>query len=89
MKPLPHRFDVHLEGGPTGPATVTLAGAPELRSSPPVEFDGPGGAWSPEHLLLASVATCFLLTLQIVAQGSRLFPLPTAAAAMARVVPAS
>jgi peroxiredoxin-like protein len=72
VKPLPHRFEVHLEGGPTGHATATVQGAPELRSAPPAEFDGPGDAWSPEHLLLAAVETCFLFTLRAVAQASRL-----------------
>jgi hypothetical protein len=33
------------------------------RSAPPLDYDGPG-AWSPEHLLLAAVETCFLFTLR-------------------------
>jgi peroxiredoxin-like protein len=45
---------------------------PELASAPPRDFDGPGDAWSPEHLLLAAVETCFLFTLRAVAQASRL-----------------
>jgi peroxiredoxin-like protein len=72
MKPLPHRYDARLAGGPTGYATVTLAGAPELRAAPPADFDGPGDAWGPEHLLLAAVETCFLFTLRAVAQASRI-----------------
>ena len=71
MASLPHRFHVTLRGGPEGLATVTIAGAPELATAPPAEFDGPGDAWSPEHLLLASVETCFLFTLRVVAQASR------------------
>ena len=71
MASLPHRFHVTLRGGPEGHATVTIAGAPELATAPPAEFDGPGDAWSPEHLLLASVETCFLFTLRVVAQASR------------------
>jgi peroxiredoxin-like protein len=72
MKPLPHHYEVHLAGGPAAPATLTVAGAPDLPSAPPAEFGGPGDAWSPEHLLLAAVETCFLFTLQAVAQASRL-----------------
>jgi organic hydroperoxide reductase OsmC/OhrA len=72
VKPLPHRYEVRLEGGPGGPATLTLPGAPPLAAAPPVEFDGPGDAWGPEHLLLAAVETCFLFTLRAVAQASRL-----------------
>jgi peroxiredoxin-like protein len=72
MKPLPHRYRVQLAGGPSGHATLAVAGAPELRSAPPEEFGGPGDAWSPEHLLLAAVQTCFLFTLRSVAQASKI-----------------
>jgi peroxiredoxin-like protein len=72
MKPLPHVYDVRLSGGPVGHATVTVEGAPPLRSAPPLDFDGPGDAWSPEHLLLAAVETCFLFTLRAVARASRI-----------------
>ena len=72
MKPLPHHYAVQLTGGPAGAATLSVGGAPDVRSAPPVEFDGPGDAWSPEHLLLAAVETCFLFTLQAVARASGL-----------------
>jgi len=71
MKPLPHVYDVHLAGGPTGYAHLSLPGVPELRAAPPRDFDGPGDAWGPEHLLLAAVEACFLFTLRAVAQASR------------------
>jgi organic hydroperoxide reductase OsmC/OhrA len=81
VKPLPHHYHVEIEGGPAGPVTLRADGAPALPAAPPVEFDGPGDAWSPEHLLLASVEACFLLTLRAVAQASRLpFTAVTAAA---------
>jgi peroxiredoxin-like protein len=72
MKPLPHHYHVRLAGGPAGHATLSVDGVPDLRSAPPADFDGPGDAWSPEHLLLAAVETCFLFTLRAVAQASRL-----------------
>lgn len=71
MKPLPHHYEVRLTGGPAGYGTLSVQGAPDLRSAPPHDFDGPGDAWSPEHLLLASVETCFLFTLRSVAQASK------------------
>jgi len=71
MKPLPHHYEVRLSGSPTGYATVSTSGMPDLRSAPPLGFDGPGDAWSPEHLLLAAVETCFLFTLRAVAKASR------------------
>ena len=71
MKPLPHHYDVHLTGGPAGYAQLATAGVPELRTAPPADYDGPGDAWSPEHLLLASVQSCFLFTLRAIAHLSK------------------
>ena len=71
MKPLPHHYDVHLTGGPAGYAQLSTAGVPDLRAAPPADYDGPGDAWSPEHLLLASVQSCFLFTLRAIARLSK------------------
>jgi peroxiredoxin-like protein len=40
-------------------------------SSPP-EFGGEAGLWTPEHLLLAAVASCFVATFRGVARASKL-----------------
>lgn len=71
MKALPHRYDVRLTGGPDGYAGVASTGLPELKTAPPLDYEGPGDAWSPEHLLLAAVETCFLFTLRAVARASK------------------
>ncbi len=68
MKNLPHHFqatvklDAHLAGsfGAEGLSAVPLTA--------PVEFDGPGTGYSPEALLLASVASCVALTFQVIAK---------------------
>ena len=72
MKPLPHQYEVHLAGGPSGYAQLSAVGIPGLQTAPPADFDGPGDAWSPEHLLLASVQACFLFTLRAIARHSDL-----------------
>lgn len=72
MKAFPHEYSVHLTGGPVGHGQLSTPGIPDLALAAPVEFDGPGDAWSPEHLLLASVQGCFLLTLRAVARASQL-----------------
>ncbi len=72
MKPLPHVYEVAMSGGPTGYATLSTGGVPVLPSAPPKDFDGPGDAWSPEHLLLAAVETCFMFTFRAIAQASKL-----------------
>ena len=71
MKPLPHHYEIRLEGALTGYATVSAEGLPDLRLASPPEFGGPGDAWSPEQLLLAAVETCFLLTLRVIAEASK------------------
>ena len=70
-KPLPHRYDVRLTGGPAGYATLSAADVPDLRSAPPLEFGGPGDARSPEHLLRAAVQACVLFTFRAVARVSK------------------
>jgi peroxiredoxin-like protein len=70
MKPFPHRYAARVAGGPAGYATLSSSGVPDLRSAAPLDFDGPGDAWSPEQLLLAAVEACFLLTFRAVAQAS-------------------
>jgi len=51
---------------------VTSPGLPSLDTAAPVEFDGPGGRWSPEALLVAAVADCLALTFSGIARASRL-----------------
>jgi len=72
LKPLPHQYVAHLTGGPEGYAVVSALGLPELRMAAPADFGGPGDTWSPEHLLLAAVQSCLLLTLRSVARASSL-----------------
>ena len=72
MTPLPHHYAVHLSGASLDYADVSSLGLPPLRLAAPADFDGPGDAWSPEHLLLAAVEGCLLLTFRAVAKASQL-----------------
>ena len=45
---------------------------PELGIAAPPEFGGPQHEWTPEHLLVASVASCFMTTFLAIAGNSRL-----------------
>ena len=72
MKPLPHRYEVRIAGGPLGHATLASPGVPDLATAAPADFGGPGDAWSPEQLLVAAVEACFLLTFRAIAQASRI-----------------
>jgi organic hydroperoxide reductase OsmC/OhrA len=72
MHPYPHHYIVHARSEATGDVEVAAEGLPTLRTAPPVEFDGPGDRWSPESLLCAAVADCFVLSFRAVARASRL-----------------
>ena len=71
MHPYPHLYKVSTEGRPTGVVSVDATGLPQIETAPPVQFDGPGGTWSPETLLCASVADCFILTFRALAKASK------------------
>ena len=45
---------------------------PAISFSPPPEFQGEVGRWTPEHFLVAAVASCFISTFEGMAQTSRL-----------------
>jgi organic hydroperoxide reductase OsmC/OhrA len=72
MHPYPHHYRVRVSADADGEVRLAGDGLPELSSMPPPEFDGPGGYWSPETLLVAAVADCFLLSFRSIAKASRL-----------------
>jgi organic hydroperoxide reductase OsmC/OhrA len=71
MHPYPHLYLVQASATPEGDVPVTSEGLPTLVTAPPPEFDGPGGRWSPETLLCAAVADCFLLSFRGVARANK------------------
>ena len=61
------RWTSHKRGiveGENIPRTINFAAPPE--------FGGEPGLWTPEHLLLASVSTCYVATLRALAEASKL-----------------
>jgi organic hydroperoxide reductase OsmC/OhrA len=72
MHPFPHRYTVSSTAAPDGPIDVNSAGLTPLPTITPPEFDGPGGLWSPETLIVAAVADCFLLTFRGIARMSKM-----------------
>ena len=71
MHPFPHHYTVRATTAPAGPVALDSAGLPVLASDGPAEFDGPGTLWSPETLLTAALADCFVLSFRAVAAASR------------------
>jgi len=72
MLGLPHRYFATSTATPKAPVRLNSHGLGEMISDPPKEFGGSGRLWSPETLLMAAVADCFVLTFRAVADASHL-----------------
>ena len=72
MQDLPHQYIVSADGKSRGNVVLSADGVADLESASQVHFGGPGDHWSPEHLLVATVADCFILSFRAVARASRL-----------------
>jgi organic hydroperoxide reductase OsmC/OhrA len=71
MHPFPHRYVVTAAVRPDGDVPLSTDGVRVIESAPPKEFDGPGNQWSPEGLLTAAVADCFVLGFRAIAAASK------------------
>jgi len=71
MHPYPHTYIASAAAQSKGPVAVTSPKLSSFATAPPPEFDGPGGVWSPETLLCASIADCFILTFRGVSRAAR------------------
>jgi len=58
----PHEYKGYLSWEDARSGFVSNDEELTLRAGPPPQFDGPGGIWSPEDLLLASVQSCLMTT---------------------------
>src|SRR5688572_16591582 len=73
MHPYPHSYVAAARAEPAGLVATESPGLETLHTAPPAQFDGPGNRWSPETLLIASIADCFVLTFRAVSRAAR-FP---------------
>jgi peroxiredoxin-like protein len=71
MHPFPHRYVVNAAVRPVGDVPLSAVGVRVIESAAPKEFDGPGNQWSPEGLLTAAVADCFVLSFRAIATASK------------------
>ena len=72
MHPFPHHYSVVARAATQGDIALEGHGLPPIPSAAPTEFGGPGDKWSPETLLVAAVADCFILTFRAIAEMSHL-----------------
>jgi organic hydroperoxide reductase OsmC/OhrA len=73
MQAFPHRYVITAAADVVGEVSLEGDRLQTLRSAPPAEFDGPGDRWSPESLLVAAVADCYVLTFRAIAAVAK-FP---------------
>jgi peroxiredoxin-like protein len=71
MHPFPHHYAAAASARPDGDVPLSSEGVRVIESAPPKEFDGPGNQWSPEQLLTAAVADCFVLSFRAIAAASK------------------
>ena len=62
MEGYPHHYLAKATGGEEGSVVVSGEGLPPLETQSPPQFGGPDGVWSPETMLSAAVANCFVLS---------------------------
>lgn len=72
MQNLPHHYSVAATSTSAGNVELRSHGLPPIESAAPAEFGGPGDLWSPETLLAAAVADCFILSFRAIARASKL-----------------
>jgi len=61
-QPFPHNYSVGLFWKSGDDSELVSDQRTPIEGGPPPEFDGTDARWSPEHLLLAALAQCFMLT---------------------------
>lgn len=72
MDHYPHQYSASASAASAGAVEISSAGLEPLGSMPPPQFGGPGGHWSPETLLVAAVADCYIMTFRAIARASGL-----------------
>lgn len=71
MQDFPHHYQVVATAADTGNVELSSKGVAAIASAPPAEFGGAGDQWSPESLLVAAVADCFVLSFRAIARASK------------------
>lgn len=65
-----YEAEIEWKGEKTG--SLTGGDVPAISVGAPPEFNGDKGRWSPEQLLVASVNSCYMLTLLAIAENSKI-----------------
>jgi peroxiredoxin-like protein len=69
---LPFFYETEVEWTKERRGNLRAVGLPTIEVAAPPEFKGNEGIWSPEHLYVASVNACFMITFLAIAEFSKL-----------------
>jgi peroxiredoxin-like protein len=69
---LPYFYETEVRWSGERRGDLRAPGLPALEVAAPPEFKGPEGVWSPEHLYVAAVNSCFMTTFLAIAELSKL-----------------
>ena len=72
MQDYPHHYLAGASATTSSNVEVTSPGLEPVETAAPPQFGGPGDLWSPETMLVAAVANCFILTFRAVARAARI-----------------
>lgn len=71
MAEQPHHYETMVEWTENRRGSLTASGRPTVAVGAPPEFGGTADVWSPEHLCVAAVNTCIMLTFLAIAANSK------------------
>ena len=71
MQELPHHYKIKASAERDGDTALSCDQLGTIPCASPAEFGGPGNRWSPETLLVASIAGCFILSFRAIARASK------------------
>ena len=68
----PYSYETRVDWTGQKAGVLRAAGLPTIEVAPPPEFRGTEGVWTPEHLFVAAVNSCFMTTFLAIAELSKL-----------------
>ena len=68
----PFFYETEVEWKGEKEVRITGGKLPAIEAGAPPEFKGPEGVWSPEYLFVASLNSCYILTLLAIAEFSKI-----------------
>ena len=68
----PYYYETEVDWIDRRSCDLAAPGMPDIEVGPPKEFQGTDGIWTPEHLFVASVNSCYVTTFLAIAELSKL-----------------